>query len=268
MSTPRFTDANYLARQYGDAGNLNARVELHARFSTNAYGWYRWLMDQYDLPAECHILELGCGPAGLWQRHAERVPAGWRLTLSDLSPGMVRQARLNLAESGLNRSLLTVDAQAIPFPDGWFDVVIANHMLYHVSDQRRALAEMQRVLAPGGRFFASTIGSKHLVELSTLVHHHDETQANWGAGTVVSFDLDHGAERLEPWFVDIEMRRYDDELRVTDAQLLADYVFSDIPWDAETRQAFVRLVQEELSRQGGCMRIQKDSGLFVARRAA
>ena len=41
-----------------------------------------------------------------------------------------------------------LDLQALPFPEACFDAVIANHMLYHVPDRPRALAEVQRVLKP------------------------------------------------------------------------------------------------------------------------
>ncbi|HKI53048.1 MAG TPA: hypothetical protein VJ987_02910, partial [Anaerolineales bacterium] len=60
----KFTDQNYLKTdQYKDSTNLNARVELHNRFSTNQYGWFNWVFDALmNLPANAKILELGCGP--------------------------------------------------------------------------------------------------------------------------------------------------------------------------------------------------------------
>jgi len=78
--------------QYRDASNLNARIALHRRFSTNKAGWTRWVFDQLALPQECAILELGCGPADLWQQNAGCIPEGWHITLSDFSPGMVEKA--------------------------------------------------------------------------------------------------------------------------------------------------------------------------------
>jgi SAM-dependent methyltransferase len=51
---------------------------------------------------------------------------------------------------------IVADAQALPFADETFDVATARHMLYHVPDVRVALAEMRRVVKPGGRFLAVT----------------------------------------------------------------------------------------------------------------
>jgi len=88
---PELPDAENLLRdQYEDASNLNARVRLHAEFSTNKYGWCRWVFDQLQLPERCRVLEVGCGPGWLWKQNLRRIPAGWDITLSDFSPGRRR----------------------------------------------------------------------------------------------------------------------------------------------------------------------------------
>ena len=133
---PELNDAAYLLRkQYRDASNLNARIDLHKLYSTNTYDWFHWIFDHFEIPAVARVLELGCGPANLWQKNLHRIPEGWDITLSDLSPGMVDKARENLADSAHPFHLQTINAQDIPFPDADFDAVIANHMLYHVPDR-------------------------------------------------------------------------------------------------------------------------------------
>ena len=168
------TDRTYLlTEQYRDASNLNARAQLHARFSANPHGWMPWLFDQLDLPPDCHVLEVGCGPGGLWLENLSRLPEGWDIILSDLSAGMVEQAHLNLRRSRHPFEFAVLDAQAIPFPSEGLDAVIANHMLYHVPDRAGALSEIWRVLKPGGRLVASTVGEAHLRELKALVSRFD-----------------------------------------------------------------------------------------------
>ena len=80
-------------QQYRDDSNLRARIDLHERFTTATEPWHRWVFDRIDLPPEARILEIGCGPAELWAQNLDRIPAGWELTLADLSPGMVEKAR-------------------------------------------------------------------------------------------------------------------------------------------------------------------------------
>ena len=63
--------------QYRDDTNLNARVELHRRFSVNSGSFQSWVFDQLDVPDRARLLEVGCGPGHLWAANRERMPAGW-----------------------------------------------------------------------------------------------------------------------------------------------------------------------------------------------
>jgi SAM-dependent methyltransferase len=115
MPTTRKIDREYLAKQYRDGTNLNARILLHMKFSTNPYGWFGWVFDQFNLPAQGRILELGCGAGTLWMDNLERIPPGWEIILSDFSDGMLNQAQANLSQK---RSFFfkQVDARSTPLP--------------------------------------------------------------------------------------------------------------------------------------------------------
>ena len=97
----RTIDPHYLkSQQYQNSLNLEARMRLHQRFSTNKYGWPKWVFDHLAIPSESRILELGCGTALLWLENSGRIPEDWSITLSDFSPGMLQQAQLNLQGIG------------------------------------------------------------------------------------------------------------------------------------------------------------------------
>jgi len=94
-----FTDRSFLLeRQYRTAQNLNARIELHERFSTNPEPFPRWVFDRLRLPSEADIPEVGCGNGNLWAANRDRIPAGWRLPLTDSSRGMIDEARERLGD--------------------------------------------------------------------------------------------------------------------------------------------------------------------------
>jgi ubiquinone/menaquinone biosynthesis C-methylase UbiE len=261
--------------QYRDASNLNARVALQTRFSTNAYGWQRWVFDKFGLPPEARVLELGCGPGLLWRENLGRIPEGWSVTLTDASPGMLAEAESHLGEDS-RFAFRVVDAREIPFEDGSFGAVVANIMLYHVPDLPRALSEVARVLVPGGSLYATTVGRDHLLEMSpflaVLDPSHPPDEPIWH---YLPFNLENGAEQLSRLFPEASLLPYEDALVVTEAKPLVDYLLStptaqaaaDRSTDEEFRERVSALrttLERELASQGG-IRISKHTGMFVAR---
>jgi SAM-dependent methyltransferase len=245
---------------------LDARIQLHNLFSTNQYGWFRWLFDRFDLPAVGHILDVGAGPGDLWLRNWDRLADGWEITVSDSSPGMLEKARKNLSNRDRAFAFRVVDAQSIPFGDECFDAVVANHMLYHVPDLDKALSELRRVLKPGGRFYASTIGWSHMQGLRELVREFDPAVEPGRPSQVISFALDNGRERLAPYFSGIDIHRYQDDLHITRAEPLVAYVRSMSTLQSSRIEgdpaAFARFVEAKIVSQGA-IHVAKDSGLFA-----
>ena len=251
--------------QYRDSTNLDARVEIHRRFSTNNYGWFNWVFDALlKLPFSSKILELGCGPAHLWKEYANRIPAGWDVTLSDLSSGMVDAAWRNLVTTGRNFKFKEMDAQSISYEDEIFDAVIANHMLYHVPDRMKAIAEIKRVLKWGGRFIATTVGSHHLKEMNNWLQRVSLDKSF--ESMTASFTLENGLEQLSPFFSQVTRTRYPDNLQVTEVEPFIAYIRSTIRASELSEDEIVKIrqdLQTEL-REKGMIFIRKDSGLFEA----
>jgi len=265
----KHSDQEYLlTRQYNNADKLNARVELHRRFSTNKYPWSRWVFDHFQIPPQAHILEVGCGPATFWLNNMARIPPGWNITLSDFSPGMLQEAQQNLRGSNHAFEFVAFDVQFIPFEDARFDAVIANHMLYHVPDQAKALGEIRRVLKPGGRFYAATNGENHMRELDELLKKFDPTiMSRWKFGaSQMPFRLENGGNELAQWFATVNLHRYESNLVVTEAEPLVEYVLSmfvKTMITGEKISQFRSFVEQELADHGP-IHITKDTGLFEA----
>ncbi len=258
-------DPKYVNTQYRDGSNLNARIRLHQEFSTNKYGWQRWLFDHFKFPENCRVLELGCGAGNLWLENLERIPVGAEVILSDLSAGMVDQAKHNLSTNPHFENAMVVDAQSIPFDRHSFDIVIANHMLFHVPEIDKALREIKRILKPDGCVYASTTGCNHLKELTDLVSRFDKRLSSWGKLPTDSFTLENGGEQLRYYFNNISLSRYPDSLIVTDINLLLDYIFSGrLDLSVEERSGLAMVVSRTLKANNGKFNISKDVGVFEA----
>jgi ubiquinone/menaquinone biosynthesis C-methylase UbiE len=248
-----------LRRQYATDANLQARIGLHARFATNP-GWGRWLFEHElgGAPAAARILEMGCGPATtLWGPNLDRIDASWRLTLADFSPGMIEAAREVLGQSA---EYVVADVQQLPFADGSFDVVLANHMLYHVPDRPQAFAEIRRVLVPGGFFHAATNGRGHFEELQSLVGpewpfwRHNE-----------AFGLETGPPQLKAFFADVRVERFETGLAVTEVEPVLAYVRSSESYDGGDLSHVEAAVEAAIARDG-VFRITTTPGLITCRK--
>ena len=238
------SEQEQVREQYATDANLRARIELHDRFSTSTLSYPRWVFDGYDFGDDADVLEVGCGNGMIWRENLDRIPPGWRLTLTDLSPGMVETARGVLGDRA---TYVATDVQELPFGEASFDAVIANHMLFHVEDRPRALGEIARVLRPGGQFRATTIGLEHLRRLRELVPPREGGQ--WEK-TRERFTVEQVSKELAPFFVDVELEPYEDSLEVTELEPLLDFVRSRGDVTEEEREPLRRAAEMEIAERG------------------
>jgi SAM-dependent methyltransferase len=259
--------------QYKVPSNLEARAALHQRFSRHREGLHRWIFDHLLQRAEGLILELGAGPGYLWTRNRDRIPPSWSVFLSDISQGMVSAARRELTKVATNIHYAIIDAQSIPFPSDCLDVIIANHMIYHIPEIPKAIGEMQRILRPGGMLFASTNADDHMHEVYDLVHAiapsiiFGSRDLNVMRG--IPFSLDNGREMLGDRFDPVFQFKLDDELIISEARPLIDYILS-FPGNAQeifgtvNGEAELQASIEEVIRDQGSFNVTKSAGMFIA----
>jgi SAM-dependent methyltransferase len=132
-------------------------------------------------------------------------------------------------------------------------------MLYHVPDRPKALAEIARVLVPGGVFHAATNGRGHLQELSDLVG------AGWSLNPhMEAFGLETGAAQLAEVFDDVRVERFDVELVVTEAEPVVAYVRSSVFFPDGSLERACEEVEAAIAREG-FFRITPKPGLLTGR---
>lgn len=258
-----------LTNQYSNSKKFMARIELHRRFRTNPYPWTSWIFDQIIFPKKAKILELGCGNALLWKTNIERIPSDAQIILTDFSEGMINDAKEILAGDSKRFEYEIMDAQQINYPDNTFDIVIANLMLYHIPDRKKAISEISRILKDGGTLYASTFSSNNMKEFTTLLKDYDNKLYNPIEPFARAFGLENGEEQLKESFKDVEMIHYVDSLEVTEAKPIVDYVlsFGSIKEniDGDTLKGLEEYLNNILNKEG-MIKISKKSGIFIAKK--
>jgi ubiquinone/menaquinone biosynthesis C-methylase UbiE len=253
-----------LQQQYRDSSNFRKRSALVGKFSTNRYPWYRWVYEQLDLRSGAVVLELGCGPGSLWKRNLDRVPPGSTIVLSDFSAGMLRDSGTNLGVNRSRFSFCQLDAAVLPFRASCMDAVVANMMFYHVDDRPAALRDIRRVLRPDGRFYATTTGREYMRELNAVAT--QILQIPRHSPSAERFGLENGFEQLRSVFAQVEIRRYQNELRVTEVEPLIDYFASMEPFISpppERWPALREYFQNAINERGEIV-IPIDVGMLIA----
>ena len=100
--------------------------------------------------AKPRVLDCGTGTGAFLSAFADAAGGQPELHGIDVSPAMLEKARQSLAQRGQNANFRLGELTRLPYPDAHFDVVLAAHVIEHMADPQAALAEMQRVLKPGG----------------------------------------------------------------------------------------------------------------------
>jgi SAM-dependent methyltransferase len=206
----RLDDPLLVADEYADDARLRRRAAAFTG-ETTAVDARVPLVSAVVAAQPRRILEVGCG----WGELAEWVgrETGAEVVAIDLSPRMVELARERRVNAQVG------DVQALPFADGEFDVAIAAWMLYHVPSLDRALAELARVLRPGGRLVVATNSRFHLLELRELV----------GSGpSTLKFSREDGEEHLRRHFHPVTREDIDGRLEFADRAEVEEYVRASI----------------------------------------
>jgi ubiquinone/menaquinone biosynthesis C-methylase UbiE len=251
--------------QYGTTAKLEARIALHRRFGGDRGSFHAWAGRHLPISGPVEILEVGCGIGALWRENLAHLAKGSRLTLTDISPAMVEQCRLNLDRGRIR--FVVADGEDLPFAPACFDLVIAHHVLYHADDPTRFVAEIIRTLSGNGTVSITTNGAQHMQVIYDVARQIDP-------GYPSERHIDRFTEEIADQVLPRHFRVVDkhiqaDVLEVTDARLLLNYVASTLDGpngrlSDDFFAHYARIVQSEIERRG-CFAVPRRSALYLCR---
>ncbi|MBC7961281.1 MAG: methyltransferase domain-containing protein, partial [Vallitaleaceae bacterium] len=202
----------------------------------------------------------------LWKDHLAELPEGINLYLSDFTEGMVKELSEKYNDFEFIKTEI-IDIQDIPYEVNFFDVIIANFMLYHVPDIDNALREVHRVLKPNGFFYAATVGNNHLMEINQWVKAFDGHLDVFNS-SALSFRVQNGEDILRKYFEQVSLLEYFDHLEVDSKQDLLQYIGSFKDMSDLSDEAINGLSEflEQHRQKDDNFKISKQSGTFICRK--
>ena len=124
------------------------------------------IRDAGRLTGSSRVLDVACGPGIVVEALA---PGAGEVVGCDITPEMLEKARERCAKAGLGNTRFTPGrAEALPFPDASFDVVVSRSAVHHFPDPPAAFREMARVVRPSGRIVTVDVQSSELPEEAAL----------------------------------------------------------------------------------------------------
>jgi len=262
-------------KAYATDEQLLIRYRTHEEYSQPKVDFHRWVVDILPWRGDEWVLDVGAGPGSYFALVQKHAPQGYHVA-GDLSFGMAQKAHQNATKGDSAVHVLNMDVQKLPFPDDTFDVVLANHMLYHVPDLPGALVELRRVLRPSGCLVATTNSQNTMPEFDTLARRActllGYPKQEFRSG-VEPFALESGTRLLARYFRAVARYDLPSTFHFTEAEPAIAYLDSlralrepqlpeDVAWEA-----YMDIMEKQITRlirHFGELQVHKLTGVLIA----
>lgn len=264
-----------ISQAYATEDHLSIRIKTHELYSQPKLDFTAWILDLIPWMGNEIVLDVGCG-AGLYiSPIKKRLLSGGLIISADLSFGMLSDVAQKDFSSDTN--LVNSNVLHLPFPDDSCDVILANHMLYHVPDIPAAITEIKRVLRPGGYLIAATNAKDSMMTLIAEIETAYETLGEPiqipPTPPRVNFSLENGKTLIEAEFPDVQTHHNKSYLVFPEVAPVVAYInsmqnfyepqiSSSLPWETFLVQ-FEKQIDQKILQQGE-YRVAKTTGTFIA----
>lgn len=269
---PASNDPEIVRKQYQTDDTLRTRQEIHATYTVPKVDYIQWVLGNVHWQGGERVLDVGCGSGIYYAALKDRVPDVQYIGV-DMSFGMLRN-------HPVPDEVVVGDAVRLPFAEDSFDVIMANHMIYHLPDIQSAIIEFRRVLKPEGALLVATNSTQSMPELQVLMRRAillltrtAGTQVRPPAPASDLFALENGSRMLSHHFYAVVRHDLPSKLIFPDTEPLMRYLEStrslrepQLPEDVNWDDVMMIMSQQasHLVNHLGELAINKINGVLVA----
>ncbi len=262
-------------KQYKTTKYLEARIKIH-QFTKNKVGFHEWIFSQYDLSEfkknndEIKILDVGCGTGVFWKKNLDSFKNyNLNITFTDATSAMVEKEKVNTEELHAKKTFEIADIDNLDKYKGQFDIVFCHNVLYHAENKDNSIKNLKDCLNDKSSSFCSitTNSEKHMLNVYEIGRSLDK---NFPTDRIIDSFTEEIADQMLPKHFKLEKKIEEEELRVTDWDILMGFVASGVEprgiklvdnfWDS-----YKKIYDEEF-KKNGYFKIIKRSPLYICKK--
>tara|TARA_Y100000816_G_C25971015_1_gene506709 strand:- start:105 stop:926 length:822 start_codon:yes stop_codon:yes gene_type:complete len=259
-------------QQYKTTKYLEARIKIHS-FTENKQSFHQWVYEKYNFnlfsTKKISLLDVACGTGVFWKQNSVKAESlNFELTMTDFADSMIEKSKKNLAETKLKAIYEIADVEKLEKYKSNFDVVLCHNAVYHAENKDLALKNLRDCLNENKNSFVglTTNSEKHMLNVYEIGRKLD---SNFPTDRIIDSWTEEVADKMLPNYFDFEKIVEEEKLKVTDLDILMDYVASGVePRNIRLKDSFYdeyRAIAKKDIEQKGYFQIIKRSPLYICK---
>ena len=262
-------------KQYNTTKYLEARIKIH-QFTKNKIGFHEWIFNQYDLSEleksnnVIKVLDIGCGTGVFWKKNQNNFNKyNLDITFTDATSAMVEKEKVNTSELKAKKTYEIADIDKLDKYKNQFDIVFCHNVLYHAENKDNSIKNLKDCLNDKPSSFCSitTNSEKHMLNVYEIGRSLDK---NFPTDRIIDSFTEEVADKMLPSHFNFEKKIEEEELRVTDWEILMGFVASGVePRGIKLVDNFwdnYKKVYDDEFNKNGYFRIIKRSPLYICKK--
>ena len=262
-------------KQYNTTKYLEARIKIH-QFTKNKIGFHEWIFNQYDLSEleksnnVIKVLDIGCGTGVFWKKNQNNFNKyNLDITFTDATSAMVEKDKVNTSELKAKKTYEIADIDKLDKYKNQFDIVFCHNVLYHAENKDNSIKNLKDCLNDKPTSFCSitTNSEKHMLNVYEIGRNLDK---NFPTDRIIDSFTEEVADKMLPNHFNFEKKIEEEELRVTDWEILMGFVASGVePRGIKLVDNFwddYKKVYDEEFKKNGYFKIIKRSPLYICKK--